>query len=157
MPKLCNYEKCKYPCFGGGFCKSHQWYRSKVNKTPGPVTTTKKSYPKKIKSVSKKQASKNRQKGKITKKDHLMYQEIWDERDHIDFETGQPIFGEALTLYFHHVLPKKPGPGGYPQFRHKKWNIVIISWETHSKAESNIDLVPKIKAYRDELLTTYVN
>lgn len=109
-----------------------------------------------IKKVSKKQVVKNKEKGKITKKDHALYQEIWGERDHIDFETGQPIFGESLTLYFHHVLPKKEGPGGYPQFRHKKWNIIIVSWETHTKAENNIDLVPKIKQYRDYLIKTYV-
>jgi hypothetical protein len=85
-----------------------------------------------------------------------MYLEIWEERQHVDFETGE-IIPFPLSYNFHHVLPKKPGPGGYPQFRHEKWNIVLVTWGTHSKAENNIDLVPKIKAYREQLIKTYVN
>lgn len=153
MPKTCIYEGCIHSQFGGKYCKYHQWCRTDLKK---PKNKTNR---KAIKKVSAKKAKQNREDAKVTKKDHIIYREIWEERQHIDFETEEFIPGaEPLTLYFHHVLPKRAKKdGGYPEFRHCKWNIILVSWETHQKAENNIDLVPKIKEYRDELLKTYVN
>ena len=169
MPKICNHEGCKYNQFGGGFCKRHGYLRTdkvpkrisnKGNKrsvrSAASTLPKKTSTFKRIKKISAKQVIRNKEKKKLSEKDKLFWATIWEERDHVDFETGEPIYGEYRTLYFHHVLPKHPGPGGYPQHRYKKWNIVIVSWETHTKAENNIDLVPKIKAYRDKLLKTKV-
>lgn len=93
-----------------------------------------------------------REQRELTRKDRLLWAEIWEEREHLDFETDKPIYGEPLTLYFHHILGKKK----YPQFRYCKWNIVLVSWETHDKAERNLDLVPKIKQYKKELLKKYI-
>jgi hypothetical protein len=81
-------------------------------------------------------------------KDWLFFLEIWNERDHICYETGDPIYGEPLTLYFHHVLEKEL----YEEYRYCKWNIVLVTWETHSKCHNNIDFAPKVKAYRDKLI-----
>lgn len=136
-------KTCKHPTCGAT-CR-----RVKAEKKRTPMKRTR------IKQVSKKKAKENREEAKITKLDKAMYAEIWEERAHVDFETGELIMSPA-TLNFHHVLPKKDEPGGYPQFRHEKWNVVLVSWNTHTKAERNIDLVPKIKAYRDYLLKTYV-
>jgi len=108
-----------------------------------------------IRKATPKTARKNRQEQKITKEDRIMYAEIWEERPHVDFETGEPIMSPS-TLNFHHVLPKKESE--YPEFRHCKWNVILVNWETHTKAEANAwKLIPKIKAYRDHLLKTYVN
>lgn len=81
-------------------------------------------------------------------KDWLFFLEIWNERPHICFETGEPIYGEPLTIYFHHVLEK----ANHKKYRYKKWNIVLVSHMTHSKCHNNIDFAPKIKAYRDSLI-----
>ena len=81
-------------------------------------------------------------------KDWLFFLEIWNERTHICFETGEPIYGEPLTLYFHHVLEKAI----HKKYRYKKWNIVLVSHMTHSKCHNNIDFAPKVKAYRDKLI-----
>lgn len=82
-------------------------------------------------------------------KDWAFFLEIWNEREHICYETGQPLYGDPPpTLYFHHVLEKEK----YPQYRYKKWNIVLVTWETHSKCHNNIDFAPKVKAYRDKLI-----
>jgi hypothetical protein len=136
MPKVCKYESCSNNQFGGGFCQYHQWCR-----------TDKKT--KSIRKVSKNQSVILGERAKLTQKDRLLFAEIWNERPHIDFETGEPIYGEPLTLYFHHVLGKRKS--AYPQFRYEKWNIILVSWETHTKAENNLDLVPKIKAYTEQL------
>lgn len=158
MPKQCIYEGCTKNQFGGKYCLYHQWCRT--DKKPKEIKKSN-SYPIRRSPIKKRSAKKikqDREEAKITKQDHKIYQEIWDEREHIDFETDQYIqASEPLTLFFHHVLPKRAKKdGGYPEFRHCKWNIILVSWETHQKAETNIDLVPKIKAYRDYLLKTYV-
>lgn len=132
---------CKHPTCNGGPCR-----RVKTEKKRTPL----KRSTKRIKQVSKKQAKIILQAAKITKKDHQLYLEIWEERAHLDFETEELIMN-PLTLNFHHVLEKHL----YPEYRHEKWNIVLVNWETHDKIHRNIDLTPKIKAYRDELLKKY--
>ena len=147
MPKTCDLHTCSNPVFGGHYCKNHQWLRTdKKPKTLKPK--------KAIRKTSKKQQSSLGERRELTRKDRLLWAEIWEERDHIDFETGQPICGEALTLYFHHVLGKRKT--AYPQYRYEKWNIILVSWDTHTLAEnSKWDKIPKIKAYRDELIKKY--
>lgn len=145
MPKLCIYEGCKNNRFGGKYCRYHQYKRENRSNTLGKTNKL---------SIKKFSVKRQRENAKIlgtVKKDHEFYYEIWCEREHIDFETGEPIYGEPLTLYFHHCLPKKK----YPKLRHAKENIVLISWQTHTKAENNLDLVPKIREYTNQLLKKY--
>lgn len=79
------------------------------------------------------------------------YQEMWDEREHVCFETGKPLVGDALTLYFHHILPKAK----YPQYRYEKWNIVLLHPDVHSQVETFIDKCPRVKALTEHLKTVY--
>jgi len=80
-------------------------------------------------------------KGMLLETDGAFYLHIWQERPHVDYETGLPIYGEFSLLYFHHVLQKKP----FPQYRHCAWNIVLVSWETHGNADArNWKVCPKI-------------
>lgn len=83
--------------------------------------------------------------------DQDLYQEIWAEREHKCFETGVNLPSEPLTLYFHHILPKAK----HPQFRHAKWNIVILHPDAHSQAEVNLDKCPRVKALTEHLKVVY--
>lgn len=74
--------------------------------------------------------------------------EIWDEREHICFESGEPIYGQPLTLYFHHVLEKDL----YPEYKFCKWNIVLVTWAVHDNIHRLSDLCPKIKEYQNQLI-----
>lgn len=88
--------------------------------------------------------------------DHLFYQEIWKEREHICYESGDRLSEEALTTYFHHVLPKEPNK--FPQYRHKKWNIVLLSPQIHNQIEYNgMEKTPKVKQLYLELLEKHYN
>lgn len=91
---------------------------------------------------------------KISEKDKLFYQEIWEERPHVCFETGEYLGEEPFTLFFHHVLAK--GARAYKQFRHYKWNIVLVNRQTHSQVELNIDKCPKIKQYREQIIKQHL-
>lgn len=146
MAKKCLHKDCKYNQFGGGYCIVHQFLRKDKkknkpqNRTPIPKT-------------SKRQRVRLGERKKLFEKDKEFYSEIWDERPHVCFETGVYLGEEPLTLYFHHVLEK--GIERFSKYRHKKWNIVLLSWEAHDQVRSNIDLTPKVKAYTQKLLKKY--
>lgn len=58
--------------------------------------------------------------------------EIWAERPHVCFVTGEPLGNEPLPEYFMHVL----GKGAYPAFRLKKFNIVLGKPEIHAQYDA---------------------
>lgn len=102
-----------------------------------------------IKKFSKKQRKRLVERKSETELDWHFFLDIWEERDHVDFETGDPILGDPLTLYFHHVLKSRK----YKQFRRCKWNIVLVSWETHTNADNTMKTTPRIKAYYEYLIS----
>ena len=78
----------------------------------------------------------------------LFYQEIWNERPHICYETGRKLGREPLSTFFHHLLEKVD----YPQFRHEKWNIVLISPQVHDQINIiGLSLTPKVKALTEKV------
>jgi hypothetical protein len=79
------------------------------------------------------------------------YEDIWDEREHICFETGKSLSTEALSLYFHHILSKAK----YPQYALQKWNIVLLHPDAHSQVEHFIDKCPRVKALTEHLKIVY--
>lgn len=147
MPKQCIYKGCSYNQFGGKYCRNHQWCRT--DKKPKVINRTP------IRKVSKNQQKLLGERKLQTEKDWLFYLEIWSEREHVCFETGQYLGDEPLTLFFHHVLEK--GIRRYAKYRHCKWNIVLITWQVHDQVRSDIDRCPKIKAYHDKLLKQIEN
>lgn len=89
---------------------------------------------------------------KIRKIDHEMYLEIASERPHVCDNCNVCIF-EIGDKNFHHILPKRKTQ--YPQYRHKKWNITVLCWQCHSKAENNLDFAPRIKQVTEYLLSLH--
>lgn len=81
-------------------------------------------------------------------RDEKVYREIWEERPHICYETLLPLWGEMSKIYAHHVLPKHL----YPEYRHEKWNIVLVSRQVHEQLEFSPKEGTRIKALYEELL-----
>ncbi len=138
MPKICKYDGCSNPVFGGGYCKYHQSHR-----------TDKK--PKRIKQVSSKGMVKRENKKVLIGEDKKFYLEIWIERDNVCYETGEHLGNEPLMTMFHHVLLKSK----YPQYRHKKWNIILLKPDIHNQVHLNIDKCPKVKELTERLKEEY--
>jgi hypothetical protein len=65
--------------------------------------------------------------------DIKFYTEIWNERNKRCELTGKYLGEEIMIIYFHHLLPKNK----YPEFRHKKWNIIQIQSDLHAQIEIN--------------------
>lgn len=107
----------------------------------------------KIKSKPKTEEQK-KEREELFKKDKAFYTEIWDEMElpRRCFETGKLLPSEPLLTMFHHCLYKQ----SYPQFRHCKWNIVVILPDVHALTHSNIDKTPKIKEYTERIKNEYL-
>lgn len=63
---------------------------------------------------------------------YQMFLEIWDERPHVSFVSGQPLDkyygGKLFVNMFAHVLSK----GAFPNFKLKKENIVLLTPFEHT-------------------------
>lgn len=130
-------KECKHPTCSGDTCR-----REKKEKKRYALKRTS------IRRMSKKRQQSLGEQRLMQEKDWEFFLEIWSERPHICYESGEPIYGEPLTLYFHHVLEKDK----YPKYRYKKWNIVLVSWAVHDNVHRLSDLCPKIKEYQNQLI-----
>lgn len=83
--------------------------------------------------------------------DDYFYAELWDDREHKCFETNVMLPHVPLNMFFHHILPKAK----YPQYRHEKWNIVLLHPDVHSQVETFIDKCPRVKALTEHLKMVY--
>jgi len=96
-----------------------------------------------------------------TQKMHDFFKEIWDQREDEQgncycFETGRTLYGTTYrnsTNCYHHVLEQ--GKTKYPQYAKTKKNIVIVHPEIHLDVHQNIDKTPRIKEYREKLLSLH--
>ncbi len=143
MAKTCSHEGCNYSQFGGGYCRNHQWCRT--DKKPKSLQRTP------IRKVGKYGKKRLGERKLASAKDKEFFAEIWDERPHICFESGEYLGNEPFTLYFHHVLEKEM----YEQYRYEKWNIVLLTWVNHDQCHKNLDKCPKVKEYRNQLIKKY--
>jgi hypothetical protein len=142
LAKLCSHPDCKRNQFGGGYCDWHQWCR-----TDKKIKSLRRTA---IRKTSKKQRKILGERKLQNEKDKLFYAEIWNERKHFCYESKIFLGNEPRTTFFHHVLPK--GTRRFARYRYCKWNIVLISWASHSKAENRLKFAPRTKAYRDFLI-----
>lgn len=109
-----------------------------------------------LRKISKKQKVRIEEGKEEGKKDREMYAEIWKEKEHICYESGDKLGGEALTIYFHHVLPKEDNK--FPQYRHMKWNIILLSPRIHNMIETfGMSRTPKVHKLYLELLEKHYN
>lgn len=103
--------------------------------------------------ISPKQRAKRVSEKDLLATDGAFYLLIWQEREHKCQNCGAPVFQFSILL-FHHVLPKRPD-GGYPQYRHCKWNIWILCWQchdTHDNGNPDSKTIQKLREYYHQLV-----
>ena len=89
------------------------------------------------------------QKAKINRKEALN-RRIWANREHVCFETGQPLGDPPRGIYFSHVHSK----GARPDWEFREDNIVLHSPQSHDTWEFDADRatkMPKTQALFDTL------
>jgi len=125
--KLCKELGCKMRAWSGGVCKNH--------------------IPKKALQSPPKSANNN---DKILKMQEF-FLSIWKKRPHKSEVSGLSLGKEAMSTYFHHILPKEK----YSEACFDEENIILLTLDEHSNVENDIYKYEIINEKRKQLKTKY--
>jgi hypothetical protein len=76
---------------------------------------------------------------------------IWKKRPHRSEVSDTYLGQEALSTYFHHILPKEK----YPEACLDKENIILLTLEEHSNVENDMYRYEEVNKRREQLLKKY--
>jgi hypothetical protein len=76
---------------------------------------------------------------------------IWKKRPHKSEVSGQYLGQEALSTYFHHILPKSK----YPEACLDEENIILLSLSEHEQVEMDIYRYEEVNKRREQLKIKY--
>jgi hypothetical protein len=76
---------------------------------------------------------------------------IWSKKPHKSEISGEYLGSEALSTYFHHILPK----GKYPEAMFDEKNIILLTWEEHDQVEMDMYRYEDINNRREQLKQKY--
>ena len=77
--------------------------------------------------------------------------QIWKKRPHKSEVSGTPLGSEALSIFFHHILPKEK----HPQAKLDEENIILLTLDEHSNVESDIYRYEEVNKRREQLKQKY--
>jgi hypothetical protein len=80
-----------------------------------------------------------------------MFLRIWKTKPHKSEISGASLGSEALSTYFHHVLPKEK----YPQAALDEENIILLTWEEHDQVEMDPTRYEEVNKRREQLNKKY--
>jgi hypothetical protein len=130
--KTCSVENCSKPVWSKGLCLSHIKRKPITPKRGGLIAAKRDMFV---------------QKTKIETMRNL-FLEIWKERKHYSEVSGDYLGGEALSTFFHHILPKSK----YPELQYDKSNIILLTLDEHTDVESCMYKFEEVNRRRIELL-----
>ncbi len=141
--KTCNIEGCYNPPFSKGLCKNHI-PKKELSRGNSTLSSKKGFNVGKPPKISKFDAM-------IEMKDVFM--KIWMKRPHKSEVSGEYLGKEAMSTYFHHILPKSK----YPEFRLEEENIILLTLDEHSNVENDMYKYEEVNKRRDYLKAKYLN
>jgi len=130
--KTCSVEGCENRIWGKGLCLSHIKRKPITPKRGGLITVKRDMFV---------------QKTKIETMRNL-FLEIWKERKHYSEVSGDYLGSEALSTFFHHILPKSK----YPELQYDKSNIILLTLPEHESVENDMYRFEEVNRRRIELL-----
>ena len=77
--------------------------------------------------------------------------QIWKKRPHKSEVSGTSLGSEALSTYFHHILPKSK----YPEACLDEENIILLTWEEHDQVEMDPTRYEEVNKRREQLKQKY--
>lgn len=131
--KQCNKIDCSNPVWSGGLCKNH------VDKKPL----------KRVSIIEKMRPYQDKM-NKVFEM-HTFFMKIWHDRKHESEISGTYLGNEALSIYFHHILPKNK----YPEAAFDEDNIILLTFEEHQDVESDMYKFDEVNKRRDALKIKY--
>jgi len=82
---------------------------------------------------------------------HLFFLEIWKKKPHKSEISGTYLGSEALSTFFHHILPKSK----YPEASLDEENIILLTWEEHDQVEMDPTRYEEVNKRREQLKKKY--
>jgi hypothetical protein len=79
------------------------------------------------------------------------FMEIWKKRPHKSEVSGAYLGSEAMSTYFHHILPKEK----YPEACLDEENIILLTLEEHSNVENDMYKYEEVNERRKQLKIKY--
>jgi hypothetical protein len=76
---------------------------------------------------------------------------VWNKRPHRSEVSGEHLGQEALSTYFHHILPKSK----YPEACLDEENIILLSLLEHSNVENDMYKYEEVNKRRKQLIIKY--
>jgi hypothetical protein len=76
---------------------------------------------------------------------------IWKKRPHKSEVSGVYLGSEAMSTYFHHILPKEK----YPEACLDEENIILLTLEEHSNVENDMYKYEEVNERRNQLKLKY--
>ena len=125
-------KKCNNNC-EGEYCFQHK-PRKQLQQSGRPSLTTKKK-------VSDGKSHQMRE----------MFLDIWKKRPHKSEISGTYLGKEAMSTYFHHILPKEK----YPEACLDEENIILLTLEEHSNVENDMYRYEEVNKRRNQLNLKY--
>jgi hypothetical protein len=101
--------------------------------------------------MTEKQKRKIEEKKKVQAIMHSIFMDIWHKRRHNSEISGRWLGKEALTIFFHHILPKQ----SFPNAMFDEENIILLSPDEHARAESNPTCFEEVNKRREQLKKKY--
>lgn len=132
--RQCKIEGCKNPVWSNGLCQNH---------------ITRKPFKRKRISVKKEREKTERVERAVRR--HMLFQQIWKQRPHKSEVSGARLGREALSTFFHHILPKSK----YPQGEFDPENIIMLTPDEHANVESDMFRYEEVNRRREQLLKKY--
>ncbi len=80
-----------------------------------------------------------------------LFLEIWKERKHYSEVSGDYLGKEALSTFFHHILPKSK----YPDAGYDKSNIILLTLDEHTNVEADMYKYEEVNKRRESLKLKY--
>ena len=130
--KTCSVESCEKPIWSKGLCLSHIKRKPITPKRGGLIAAKRDMFV---------------QKTKIETMRNL-FLEIWKERKHYSEVSGDYLGGEALSTFFHHILPKSK----YPELQYDKSNIILLTLPEHESVENDMYRFEEVNRRRIAIL-----
>jgi hypothetical protein len=80
-----------------------------------------------------------------------VFMDIWSKRKHYSEVTGRWLGNEALTVFFHHILPKSK----FPEAAFDEDNIILLTFDEHNKVEGDPTCFEEVNKRREQLKEKY--
>jgi hypothetical protein len=133
--KTCSIEGCEGRVWSKGLCLNHIKHKPLPTSEQLGINTKVKSF------VDKEKINIMRN----------FFMEIWKKRKHYSEISGAYLGSEAMSTYFHHILPKEK----YPEACLDEENIILLTFPEHESVENDMYKYEEVNKRRESLKLKY--